>query len=219
MRILLCLLALSLLTGCESKVARARRDLASEDPDRLVPAVIVLGKAEDDNSVPRLVELLEHEDREVRRETAKALGLIGDHRACEPLGVSFEEDESARVRDAARKALEEIGPASIPVLVRALNSWDTDVRAGAARSLGRLRAHEAVDRLIRMVDDRDPTVRTAAIQALRRIGDQRGLDAVARAIADPERAVQEEAIRQLGGEGYQDQLDRAKRLIRGAAGR
>jgi len=81
-RILLCLLALSLLTGCESKVARARRDLASEDPDRLVPAVIVLGKAEDDNSVPRLVELLEHEDREVRRETAKALGLIGDHRAC-----------------------------------------------------------------------------------------------------------------------------------------
>lgn len=205
---------LVLAFGCESAVVRARRDLGSEDPERLVAAARVLGKAKDKHSVLRLCELLEHGDPDVRSAMARALGEIEDGRAAGPLGELYAREELFDVADNAARSLIKLGTSSIPVLVPLLRHGTPERRAGAARALGKLRASVAVDELIRLVDDRDEDVRMAAVHALRQIGDPRGMDAIARALEDPDTDVQDAAGRALGGEGYERELDRAKRLIR-----
>jgi HEAT repeat protein len=218
---LVALLAVALIfaLGCESAVVKARRDLGSDDPDRLIAAAEVLGKARDKESVPRLCELLEDEDAGVREAMCNALGDIGDERAAEPLAALYVREENREVARGAVRALVDLGRAAAPVLVPLLRHRDPERRAGAARALGKLRAREAVDELIRLIDDRDEEVRMAAIHALRQIGDARGMDAIARALEDPNVGVQEKAESALSGEGYQEELNRAKRLIRSVPGR
>jgi HEAT repeat protein len=53
------------------------------------------------------------------------------------------------------------------VLIAALEDRDRWVRAYAARALGKMQAHEAIEALERSTYDRDSEVREAAVEALR----------------------------------------------------
>lgn len=201
-------------TGCDSGVRRARQDLAGPDAEKRIQAAKVLGDAGDQVSVPKLIELLADTVPDVRKACARALGRIGDSSAVRPLAELYQGERVATVADAAVGALVDIGLASVDPLIGLTRSYSSNVRAGAARALGKLRSRRAVDPLLRLLEDRDTDVRISAVYALRRIGDERGLEAIARLVEDVEQDVEGAAEKALSGRGYEEQMDGVRRVLR-----
>ncbi len=211
--------ALPLLTlivgGCGNEVRQARQGLTSSDPLRRAHSAKQLGEAGDRVSVRKLIELLEDSMPDVRKASAKALGKIRDTTAVQPLTVMYEKEHYEDVADAGVRALIELGNTSVQPLLRLLRIGRPQVRAGAARALGKLEARIAVDPLIRALEtDPHPDVRIAALFALRQIGDPRGLDAVAQAVKDEDMDVGAAAEKALSGRGYEKQMDEVRRALR-----
>ncbi len=208
------LLVLLLVAACGSKLPKLRAQLDSPDPDLRIAAAKALAEAKDTAAVGKLCELLGDSVPDVRKECARALGKIGDARAAVPLAEFYGRETIEDVADAGARALIHLGPAAVRPFIGLTRSIRWSVRAGAARGLGQLRAHEALDVLIRLLGDREEDVRFAAVFALRQLGDARGLDAIARTVQDPDADVERAAEGALSGEGYQEDLNRAKGIIR-----
>lgn len=84
---------------------------------------------------PLIETLKEDEDRDVRRNAAKALGWIGGKRAVEHLTQALN-DESHYVRGSAAESLEFIGDMrAVEHLIEALNDKNVFVRMSAAKAL------------------------------------------------------------------------------------
>jgi hypothetical protein len=74
-----------------------------------VQRVVALGQSGNPENVPELVAALRHEDGNVRRLAASALGKIGDPRAVEPLLSLLADETKPQVRQYVIKALGRIG--------------------------------------------------------------------------------------------------------------
>lgn len=105
----------------------------------------------------------------------------------------------------ARQAVIALGhfdtPSSRQMLVEIAASRDSIMREAAARSLGRLRAREALPTLTTLVSYPSAPVRAAAIRALGRIGDPDAATSIATALGDSHhdvRHVARAALEQLG---------------------
>ena len=90
------------------------------------------------------------------------------------------DDDSGRVRNEAIYAIGVIGGTSFPAeseptLVKGLDHYDADVRAAAARVIGRLEIKSAGDALIKSIEDSNREVRFAAMRALGEIEDTRAV--------------------------------------------
>jgi HEAT repeat protein len=90
-----------------------------------------------------LSPLLQDKDALVRRETAYALGKVGDSNAVNQLLQIFQKDKILEVRNAAIVALGEIGDVSVipeltSILQRKLSSKEDFRRRSAARSIGQI---------------------------------------------------------------------------------
>ncbi len=121
-------------------------------------------------ALDQLAGLLASEDREVRRWAARALGLMRDSRAVEPLCIRLD-DARAEVRKAAIQALEEIAdPAAVPALVKTLSNRDPETRQAAVRALGILADPASGASLAAAVRDPDEGVQLASLAALSRVG-------------------------------------------------
>lgn len=89
-------------------------------------------RLEQRRNVQGLIKALEHQDPEVRRRAAQALGSIGDPRAVRPLDAMLR----GRVSVDAAKALGQIGgPRAAEALITALHFEEPNVRAAAAAAL------------------------------------------------------------------------------------
>lgn len=77
-----------------------------------------------------------------------------------------------RVADAARKALEEIGPPATPALIEALGGRSEQARWHAAKALALLTDPRAIPALLTALDDGNYGVRWLAAEALAGIGDE-----------------------------------------------
>jgi HEAT repeat protein len=145
-----------------------------------------------------LLKALEDKDSKVRKAAAQSLGRIGDPQAVDPL-VNALGDRYSDVREAAAKALEILGeplgrvivdclkgsehardalaagkdPRAIVPLLKVLGTWDPDVRAAAARTLGKLKDPRAVESLVKVLEDGSGSAQEAAAWALGEIEDPR----------------------------------------------
>ena len=209
-----CAFVAILLLSCGSKLPKLREQLSDPDSDARIAAIKSLAEAKDTASVPKIVQLLQDSVPDVRKEAARGLGKMADERACQPLADLYARETIEDVADAAVRALVNLGSWSVKPLIGLLRSGRAEVRAGAAKALGRLQAPDAVDPLIWLLRAREPSVRVAAVAALRQIGDERGIDAIAKAVESTDPEVESAAEKALSGEGYQEQLNRAKRLTR-----
>jgi HEAT repeat protein len=81
------------------------RSLKSSQWEERKNCAIHLGKAKVKEAVPNLIKALDDSDYDVRREAAKALGLIGDSRAEKRLAEVVENDSDDKVKKAATQAL------------------------------------------------------------------------------------------------------------------
>jgi HEAT repeat protein len=125
--------------------------------------------------IPRLSELLQDGDSEVRWRAAMTLGKIGPAaRGTVPALMASLQDDDALVREHAAEALGDIGPdarEAVPALTAALRDPDARVRRDAVRSLGQLgtAAKAAAPAIRPLLNDKDDRVRRAARTALEQV--------------------------------------------------
>jgi HEAT repeat protein len=129
------------------------------------------------DAVPKLTELLQDADANVRVQSAFALGRMGSNAApaVSVLAKLVVSDKEARVRKEAAKTLADIGPESrsaVQELVKALEDSQTDVRQYAALALGKIGpdASAAEPSLQKTLKDKDQEVRCQAARALGGLG-------------------------------------------------
>jgi HEAT repeat protein len=151
-------------------------------------------------AVKPLVAGLKSRDPLVRRQSAEALGEIGDSRAVEPL-IDLLSDPDALIRRHAVKALGKIqDPRAVGPLAGILSDSEEEwhVRGGAAEALGRIGDPNAVESLTTALMYRHWTVRSQSAKALGRIGDRRAVEPLILALKDRDAAVRGYAAEALG---------------------
>lgn len=79
-------------------------------------------------------------------------------------------DENGLTRQRARLNLGYRGNESIPELLKAIHSPNTNTRLGAIKVLGELHATEAAQPLVPMLMDDDPDIRWSTMESLIRVG-------------------------------------------------
>jgi HEAT repeat protein len=128
-------------------VARVTAALTDADDFVRMYSARVIGKLGPDagTAVPTLIDRLKNDENvDVRKLSAKALGLIGV------------------------AAVGKHMPEAVAAMKEGLKSRSPEFREYAARSLGQLDARDAADALRRLTLDPDPSVREAASEALKR---------------------------------------------------
>lgn len=153
----------------------------------------------------------------VRREAASALAKLGDDpKACEALLHQLE-DHPDLVEEETVEAIGEIGGAeAVPLLARYLQSPRSQVRRAAAKAMGRIGSHDAVEALVTGASAADDVeLRRASLQALRMIGAVEASDAIVAALSDSHpsgRIAAAEAVSELKLWGAADALRNALSL-------
>ena len=145
------------------------------------------------------LNLLDHEDPRVRRESIGVIGYLRDPATLDALIARSQQDSDDDVRRAAVNALR-FGSASRvgSPLMEALHDAHWQVRAEAAASLGRLQVQTALDALIRATDDEFWQVREKAVDALGQLKDVRAVDAVGQCTKDENSNLRKAAVCALG---------------------
>ncbi|MCP4544323.1 MAG: hypothetical protein GY832_45005 [Chloroflexi bacterium] len=139
----------------------------------------------------------EHNDANVRRAAAEALGVIGDFRAIEPL-IRALGDEDEDVRQTAATALVTMAdPKAVEPLIQVLEDEDAGMRQVGVKALGAIGDPPAVAALIQALGDKDGDVRRTAAEALRAIGEP-AVEPLSRMLGDENEDVREAAERALG---------------------
>jgi HEAT repeat protein len=127
----------------------------------------------------------------------EALARIGTSRAFEVVReIARGESDGSRRGAVAALALDPSAESRVILVATLEGAVDWGLRAQAARSLGRLRAGEAVEPLTHALGDEVEWVRVASIEALGRIGAIRAAPRLLERLTDT-RAVQREARRAL----------------------
>ena len=116
------------------------------------------------STVEPLVKCLDSEDTRVQANATYALGKIGDERAIMPL-ISHLEAAGLEMRSRISDALIKIGRASIPALIKLLDSKDRELKWIAAYSLARI-GPESEAALLEALRQRGPEAGEEIIYAL-----------------------------------------------------
>ncbi|MCP4657758.1 MAG: NACHT domain-containing protein, partial [bacterium] len=139
---------------------------AGEREDAAVVKAIVHGLTSDHAKMqppgleflPALIQLLEHDDADVRWRAASVLGNLGPQAEATPALIQLLEDDDASVRLRAAEVLCNLGPQAeaTPALIQLLEHDDADVRLRAAEVLCNLGPQaEATPALIQLLEDDD----------------------------------------------------------------
>jgi len=157
--------------------------------------------------LPRLVDLLEDGDRDVRWFAARAIGAVGPAAVSAVPALTRALDDEKTIRDEVITALGKIGPGageSVPALIRWLlrnESYDFDV----AKTLGSIgpRAAAAVPELLKMLRSGWAANRFQAARAIARIGPVSDdiVPALLLALGDKDPVVRRHAVEALGAMG------------------
>ncbi len=163
----------------------------------------VLEKLAIRRAVAPLLSALGDTDTGVQLAAAAALARIADPRSIEPLLIALEEPLSwppARVAE----ILVALSPASIPPLVKLLQTGSPDLRVRAVTILGLFKDSRVLPALEECLYAGPIAVREAAATALGEIGSTQAIYGLKRAAADPANKVRAAAIKALGRLGGND---------------
>ena len=173
-----------------NSVEEAHYLLAKSDWENLV----ALGKP----AVAPLIKALEDEDRNVRYETARALGELKDKGAVEPLIKALNEDESRHTREEAARSLGKLSDArAIEPLIKALGDKEWLVSHDVAKALVTFGVL-IVEPLIQELANENQQVREQAAFALGELDDPRAVEPLITLLTDEHYRTRRAAARSLG---------------------
>jgi HEAT repeat protein len=178
-------------------------DAVGEPPPVRVVALRSLERVRHPDAAPALIEALNSAETWFPPRAAAALGRMGSG-AVEPLVRELcDHARPAANRRWAAAILGEIGDRrAIRPLHDALADVDPELRARAAKALGRLRDLSSVGPLLdRLLNDPSSFVRTAVARALGSLPARETVEFLARALSDPEWWVRLRAVESLANLG------------------
>ena len=167
-----------------------------------VEAIHVLDKLDKASAAELLLEATADPQFPVRQAAFEVLGGYRSAEVTEFLRRVAGEEKGAKPgrRAGAFEALGRIGDAgAAPILIKALEASDFEMKRAAAVALGRIGAPAAVAPLAKFLEKAEPPLQTAALDALAAIGKPDGcLAAVLPLLESPEWQVRSSAIQCLG---------------------
>ena len=146
-----------------------------------------------------LAACLEDADPEVRLRAVRVLEAYGGEHAVGALRDCLSDDEDARIRVWAAKALLEIEnekPRAVQALLDCLAGPDADGRCDAAEVLADIREPQAIEPLLLCLQDRIGCA--GAAEALGRMQDSRAVAPLLEGLADPDVEIRASAAEALG---------------------
>jgi HEAT repeat protein len=157
----------------------------SEDKHVKNVASLALQKIPDPRAIQPLIDALGRDDAAISRPIADVLERFGPHAVPALLDVLRNSKNDGQRYWAARILGASADSQTAVPLIAALQDRSEKVRAEAARSLGRLKARQAIHPLTDMLL-RDPLaqVREEAARALGEIGDEHALEALKQALGE-----------------------------------
>jgi len=159
-------------------------------------AASILATIADDQVFEPLLAALLNPNWIVRMSAAKGLTRLKNPRSIETLIVLLQ-DKVPAVRDEACRAIQAIGEASIPPLLKGLQDPNWRIRLRAVEALTLLKPQAAVAPLMNLVaHDSDSAVRQDAVRALGQIGDAHAIPLLLDSLTTP--SLQLKAIEALG---------------------
>jgi HEAT repeat protein len=177
------------------------------DQERLKAIVSALGKIRSIQAVPHLIKLLASSSEELATEVIRALGIMGDKRAVEPIVDKLSPNLGEIVQQAAIEALGALeAHEAIPSLVQILNSGKSDLKTPIARALGQIKTIDAMEPLGELLQDADVTVRKAAASGLGNIELGQALRKLSVTVSDPDEGVRRETAYAIGRIGTDEAI-------------
>ena len=163
----------------------------------------------DEISIDSLIIALKDIEYQIRKNSAKTLGKIGNIRAVDPLIESLSDSDSY-VRSNSAKALGRIGDNSaVDNLIDSLEDSNLYVRISSVDALGSIADSKATEALIETLNDGNHDLRIASIQALGEIGDENALTNLSMYITDHNSVIADfakNAIIKISGQEGLDKL-------------
>ena len=137
-----------------------------------VEALNALGKIQDRCVGPQLVNLLDSQSKDVKRQAAVTVGILKAQEAVAKLQAMYENSPDRATRARALEGLAYLGnPASVPIFHRALWSSEDELRIYGAEGLGRAGQTSALDDLAKAVlADKNAEARLAIDFAITSLG-------------------------------------------------
>jgi HEAT repeat protein len=159
-------------------------------------AASILANIADEQVYEPLLSALLNPNWIVRMSAAKGLTRLKDPRSIDTL-ILVLQDKVPAVREEACRAIQAIGEASIPPLLKGLQDPNWRIRLRAVEALSLLKPQVAVAPLMNLVaNDSDSAVRQDAIRALGQIGDAHAIPLLLDSLTTP--SLQQKAIEALG---------------------
>jgi HEAT repeat protein len=173
------------------------------------------GNAENGIPMEPVIECLNHEDVDLRCDTARTLGKIKNAKAVDRL-IAALQDPEIDVRIEATQSLGLIGsPTAVEPLIKAMTAeetdmiiedddefdWDPqwDVQLHAARALGRIRDPKAVEPLLKLLRDGDAyDISETLLWSISQIPDDRASEVLIELLKDKDHVLRRRAAKALG---------------------
>ena len=184
---------------------RFARALSAERPELRMAAANALGRLNDPDTVPALVNALEDEDPRVRLRACHACGSIADPRTVP--GLVDRLGDQPRIRHAAANALGAIASdRALSALVELLEDDDESIRRIAASALGEANNARPIEPLARALGDDSEIVRKAAVYSI--------LELLSNVPTDRSHAVRDRVVSQLRETGDATAIEPLVEIIR-----
>lgn len=152
-------------------------------------------------AIPILREALDHPERSIRQQAARALlKLCPQETLWHSLVAMNSQSQEQRVR-APQELVRHPSSESVSALIRALEDESRQVRRQAALSLGQLKVAQARPLLLQALQDWHHDVREAAVQALGALSDPQDLPTLRALVADPDIRVRTAVLQVLAHAG------------------
>jgi HEAT repeat protein len=175
------------------------KQLEETDFKRRRIASSILPEFEDPSLAEILFNSIEDNDPIVRRNSARAIGILNVCNAVKPLRKALK-DEDWRVRQWAAASLGLISSktGATQSLIKALNDESEHVKYAAIIALGDNKSKSAVDRLLKILKNEDSIIRCAAIKALGNIGSQKAVKPLINQYFEGDIYIQSEVLLAVG---------------------
>ncbi len=160
--------------------------------------VSLLARIRTRQDVPRFVEALRHDNRDVRVTALESLAALRAGASVPAILPLLEDPEDGVRRDAAVALGTLAAPEAIPSLRKALLDPDPEVQVAVLNALAELRATDALPDLERLLDHDDPALRRTAAEVLGRLGAQTAIPRLREMLQDPDYCARQDAARALG---------------------
>lgn len=199
-------------TRNEQLASELLKDLSSEDKDKKITAITLLGKLKDETAISTMLDMLNknHLSSEVGTELIHALAATKNRNIVQSIiNVLIDTNRDEKLRMAAAITLGQLkdSKAAKPLFSTLRNDESPSVRSSAAAALSSFPSIRNAEQLVKSLKDPSELVRASAVMSLGIIGTKDAVPDITRLLQDSNSAVKSNAALTLGNLKAESALD------------